>query len=317
MLTSLRHSGFVAFAGVVTLPISLLLQLLAVVSVMKFLGVDPGTFLKKDIYSFAKAMMSSFVIMIAFAATSLLPFAAQIGLAKVEMLFIRKFGAGTFHVGFVVVALVTFVLLNESNARPLAVFLLPVLALPLVAAILDWLSFQAADRLLSWSLRADARFISVSMFANLLIAIVSSAAYLVAFLMLSKLVARSGPEFSDFKFVDPALALTLLEDDPLDPRIWWLYALMVFNFLPLAVNIATAAFGVLSWTTPRWLAKRYSEYIQRGFKGDYPRLVETSIFLAGRALLSIFLSVAIIALGLCLAAYVFLKVASFVANAFS
>lgn len=92
--------------------------------------------------------------------------------------------------------------------------------------------------------------------------------------------------------------------------------MMTFNFLPLAVNIATAAFGVLSWNTPRWLANRYSNYIRRGFKGDYPRLLETSAFLAGRALLSIFLSLAIIAFGFFGAAYTFLGVVSFVAAAF-
>lgn len=216
LLASLGHSGFVAFVGVVTLPLSLLLQLLIMVSVLTFLGVSPETFLKKDAYSVAKAMTSSFVIMIVMVVTSLLPFAAQIGLAKVETLLIRKFSASAFYMGFVAVALAAFVALSESKGGALAVFLLPVLALPLVAAILDWLSFQVADRLLSWSIRTNARFIWFSMFANLLVAIVSSAAYLVTFLALTKLVARSELGTPDFKLVDLELAIALLKNDPLD-----------------------------------------------------------------------------------------------------
>lgn len=317
LLASLRHSGFVAFVGVVTLPLSLLLQLSMMISVLTFLGVSPETFLKKDVYSIARSMTSLFVMMIVTVAASLLPFAAQVCLAKAETLLIRKFSATSFYVGFVVVALAAFVAICESRGSALAVLLLPVLALPLVAAVLDWLSFQAADRLLTWSIRNNARAIWRSMFANLLIAIVSSTAYLVTFLTLTKLVARSEPAVPDFKLVDLELAVALLKYEPLDPRVWWLYALMFFNFLPLAVNIATAVFGVLSWNTPRWLADRYSEYIRRGFKGDYPRLLETSAFLAGRALLSVFLSLAIIALGFSGAAYTFLRVVSVVAAAFS
>ena len=144
--------------------------------------------------------------------------------------------------------------------------------------------------MLSFAIRNRGNYAVASVFVGLAVAVVSSATYLLAFFVLADIAAFGTRADGQFKLVDPSVALSLLHSSPSDPRLWWLYALMAFNLIPLIVNLSMAIFGFLSWQTPPVLAERYADYIKREFKGDYPRLVETSAFLAARLVLSVTLS---------------------------
>lgn len=198
-----------------------------------------------------------------------------------------------------------------------AILLLPSLVLPLMSTVLDWSSFQFAKRILEFSVKNQGRYVVLSMMGSVIVVAVAATVYLAAFLLFTGAAEWAQPRSSSFKLIDPSLAARLLRSDPANPQIWWLYALMAFNLLPLLANICAATFGLLSWWTPRPLASKYAGYIRRGFKGDYPRLVETSAFLSFRAVLCVAITLVLITLTFLTLRYTFPNVVVIVADAFT
>lgn len=294
-LTALNKSGFVAVVTLMSILFALFFQLICLGLMAMALGIDEKDFRGPDSFFKINIWVFSALAPIALLLTYLFPFAMRTVAEQFENAMLLRYGKQRFYICFLVTAI--FIYLGSCLALPstqvLVLFLLPTLAMPIISILLDWSAFQMADKILSLAVKAEGKHAALSAAANLAIAGISSSVFILLFFWTANIAAVHQSITDNFKFVDPKLSVELLKESPADPRLWWLYALMAFNSLPLLVNLTAAAFGLLSWKTPEWASKRYSAYIKTGFKGDYPRLSETSLFLTLRMVLSATLSAGI------------------------
>lgn len=292
LFTAFDRSGFVAVTVAISFIIALVFQLVAIGIIFLWLDIKPEELGKPESMFKINSWLFSILTPIALLVTYFFPFGMRLVAERFEDVAVRNYGKGKFYICFLAIASLAFIFscVSPLTSPAISLLLLPTLALPIISVVLDWASFQAADKMLTLSVQAGGKYAIISAVASIAIASVSAALFILLFLLTANLATTHALGKDGFKFVDPQLSIELLQKNPSDPRLWWLYALMAFNVVPLLVNLATAAFGLLSWKTPKWATKRYSSYIRTGFKGDYPRLAETSAFLTLRLILSICLS---------------------------
>lgn len=293
------ESGFVAVVVLIAMVFSLVLQFALMGVIIVWLDINMEMF-KPNSWPPPKYWVFSFSMLAVFAGTSAFPFLIKRGGALCEKNMVQRIGKVKFYAGFVCLGIAIFIMVSASKVGHglIGLLLYATVMLPLLSVMLDWTAFRAADRMLSISVNNGGGYVILSVAVAMLVAMIGSAVFVSLFILAAAVVAAALPRIDGFTFVDLKLTAELLVSAPYDGRLWWLYCLLCFNLIPVVTILAAGIFGFLSWQTPRALADRYVGFIKKGFKGDHPRLVETSTFLTARLVLSLTLSVVSVALAL-------------------
>jgi len=187
---------------------------------------------------------------------------------------------------FVVVVLVPYGTLSDSNLAVSATLLGFLAALPLVNAVFDWLSLGLTRYLLARTARGAQPLLNGALdIAGAAIILFSLAVATTAALQgLNTLAFASG---SDRPLIDLPFILETLREQPGDPAVWWVYFMLFSTLIPSVIHLFIAASSFITWTLPKpWLA-RHRAALEAGFDGHPQAQARTALTMTVRQFASL------------------------------